>query len=113
MKTTGASSATDTYAAANGPAAATTTGNAAARHTATPNVIDVCGTDNSTGCHGWVHRHPEQARALGYLLKSYDPEPSTVPVYSVRRGWILLDTDGQWHSCPPPEGMPNHPQTNR
>lgn len=46
------------------------------------NVIDVCGTDNSTGCHGWIHQHPEQARALGYLLKSYDPEPSQVPVYS-------------------------------
>lgn len=77
------------------------------RH-APSNVIDVCGTDNSTGCHGWIHQHPEQARALGYLLKSYDPEPSQVPVYSCRRGWILLDTDGQWHSCPPPEDLPTH-----
>ena len=77
------------------------------------NVIDVCGTDNSTGCHGWIHQHPEQARALGYLLKSYDPEPSTVPVYSVRRGWILLDADGQWTHCPPPKGMPQHPTINR
>ncbi len=75
------------------------------RH-APSNVIDVCGTDNSTGCHGWIHQHPEQARALGYLLKSYDPEPSQVPVYSCRRGWILLDTNGQWHSCPPPEDLP-------
>ena len=63
---------------------------------------------DSTGCHGWIHQHPEQARALGYLLKSYDPEPSQVPVYSCRRGWILLDTDGQWHSCPPPEDLPTH-----
>ena len=57
----------------------------AERHAAS-NIVTVCGVDNSTGCHGWIHRHPEQARALGYLLKSYDPEPSTVPVYSVRRG---------------------------
>ena len=79
----------------------------AERHAAS-NIVTVCGVDNSTGCHGWIHRHPEQARALGYLLKSYDPEPSQVPVYSCRRGWILLDTDGQWHSCPPPEALPTH-----
>lgn len=82
------------------------------RHAAS-NIVTVCGMDNSTGCHGWIHRHPIEARALGYLLRSYDPAPSTVPVYSCRRGWILLDADGQWTHCPPPEGMPEHPTINR
>ena len=82
------------------------------RH-APSNIIRVCGLDNSTGCHGWIHRHPTEARALGYLLKSWDPSPSQVPVYSKRRGWILLDVDGQYTPCPPPAGMPNHPTINR
>lgn len=50
------------------------------------NIVTMYSMDNSTECHGWTHRHPEQTRVLGYLFKSYDPEPGTMPVYSVRRG---------------------------
>lgn len=31
------------------------------------NILLVCGPGNVAGCHGWIHQHPQEAMALGYL----------------------------------------------
>lgn len=72
------------------------------------NLISLCGT-GTTGCHGWIHAHPAQARAYGWLLQAGDNTTET-PVYTRRHGWILLDDDGDWTHCPPPDNMTPHPQ---
>lgn len=37
----------------------------------TRNLITLCGT-GTTGCHGWVESHREEALAQGWLIRSYD-----------------------------------------
>jgi hypothetical protein len=32
-------------------------------------LLDVCGSGNVTGCHGFIHQHPENAYAEGWLVK--------------------------------------------
>lgn len=41
------------------------------------NGIVLCGT-GTTGCHGWVHAHPELAYAHGWMVHSWD-DPESVP----------------------------------
>lgn len=40
------------------------------------NLVVLCGLDNTTGCHGWVHKHPEQAYALGLLIRQSSGPPA-------------------------------------
>lgn len=30
-------------------------------------LLAVCGEGNLTGCHGWIHQHPDEARERGWL----------------------------------------------
>jgi len=39
------------------------------------NLACLCGP-NPRGCHGWVHAHPEEARALGLLIPSWEGPPA-------------------------------------
>ena len=55
-------------------------------------LIDLCGT-GTTGCHGWVHAHPEEAREHGWLLRSTD-SPKRTPMLHALYGWVLLDDQG-------------------
>lgn len=66
------------------------------------NLILLCGT-GTTGCHGWVHAHPERSRELGYMVSMSEDRPETVPVYSMRHKWILLDAEGGWTPTDDPE----------
>ena len=53
------------------------------------NAMHLCGS-GTTGCHGWVTEHPEQAAENGWCLKSYqDPEQVAVLV----RGQLMLLRD--------------------
>lgn len=36
------------------------------------NLITLCGS-GTTGCHGWVHAHPAEAREQGYIISAYRP----------------------------------------
>lgn len=56
------------------------------------NIILLCGT-GTTGCHGWVHAHPEEAYRYGWLVRGRD-NPKKVPVLTVLYGWVLLDDKG-------------------
>jgi hypothetical protein len=61
----------------------------------TSNVIDVCGS-GSTGCHGFIHSHPQFAYSQGWLLHSWDEHPDRIPIHTYRHGWVLLDDQGNW-----------------
>lgn len=42
------------------------------------NLITLCGS-GTTGCHGWVHNHPQEAQKHGYIVLSTQ-NPLDVPV---------------------------------
>jgi hypothetical protein len=48
----------------------------------------------TTGCHGWVHAHPQLARESGWLVSRY-AEPGEVPVLHWERGMVYLLADGR------------------
>lgn len=70
------------------------------------NLLTLCGS-GTTGCHGWVHAHPNRAYQLGYLVSMSD-DPIGQPVYYRTGGWQQLNADGTRHPCPPPEDLPAH-----
>lgn len=46
------------------------------RHRHCPcNGVLLCGT-----CHRWVHAHPVEARATGFIVSKFTSEPATVPI---------------------------------
>lgn len=63
------------------------------------NGIDVCGS-GTTGCHGRIHSHPEEAMRYGWMVPSH-LDPAVVPVFLRQYGWVLLDADGGWESVNP------------
>lgn len=65
------------------------------------NLILLCGT-GTTGCHGWVHAHPVEAREHGWMLRSTD-DPKAVPMLHSLYGWVLLDERGRAHIIDEPE----------
>lgn len=50
-------------------------------------------------CHQWVHAHPEEARANGWIVSAHDPDPAAVPVRIGGWLWVLRD-DGTKHPVP-------------
>ena len=56
------------------------------------NIVELCGS-GTTGCHGWVHAHPEEAREYGWLLRSTE-NPKKTPMLHALYGWVLLDDQG-------------------
>lgn len=70
------------------------------------NLLLLCGS-GTTGCHGWVTEHPDDAQALGYTVKLGQlrlskGQPVSLHNVPVRRWsrvlgageWVLLDDDG-------------------
>lgn len=57
---------------------------------AAPNGLVLCGS-GTTGCHGWVEGHREQARQEGLLVPSWR-DPTDVPVRTRRHGWAWART---------------------
>jgi len=44
------------------------------------NLVTLCGS-GTTGCHGWVHAHPEKAYEAGWMIRRLGAErPADVPV---------------------------------
>jgi hypothetical protein len=72
------------------------------------NGINLCGT-----CHDWVHAHPFEARAQGWIVSRYK-DPRQEPINHFLFGWVLLTEDGGWASAPAgcrvePVVPPDHP----
>jgi len=59
---------------------------------ATTNGVVLCGS-GTTGCHGWVEAHRDEARFHGWLVPQWR-DPAEVPVRHYRAGWAWLTTDG-------------------
>ena len=64
------------------------------------NLIWLCGS-GTTGCHGWVHEHPELAFEHGYLVHAWQ-DPRKVPVDHCRWGVCYLWSDGTAGTVPEP-----------
>lgn len=55
------------------------------------NIVTLCGS-GTTGCHGWVETHREEARGSGWLVFAVD-DPQDVPMVDVHgRRFALLDS---------------------
>ena len=68
------------------------------------NLIILCGT-GTTGCHGWVESHRNDAYDQGFLVP-HSHDPATVPVHHVLYGWVRLTSQGTFTLCP--EANPLH-----
>lgn len=56
-------------------------------------LISVCG-DGVRGCHGWIHAHPDLARAHGLMVPRLGIlTTQDTPVLTIA-GWVLLADDG-------------------
>lgn len=57
------------------------------------NLLTLCGT-GTTGCHGEVEQHRDQALSEGFLLfQSMFPDEQPVKTHL---GWRLYDNEGSW-----------------
>jgi len=56
------------------------------------NLILLCGTA-TTGCHGYVESHRDEARYYGWGLRQSD-NPEERPVFHIELGWIELTETG-------------------
>ena len=57
------------------------------------NLVLLCGS-GTTGCHGWVHAHPAEARSLGLIVSAW-AVARDVPVYLGHlRRWALHNEVG-------------------
>ena len=75
-------------------------------HTHCPcNGINLCGS-GTTGCHGWVHSHPFEARAMGWIVSRY-AVPHETPVYAAQHGWVLLGCGGDTSPASDPREEPS------
>jgi hypothetical protein len=70
------------------------------------NLILLCGS-GTTGCHGWAHAHPREARAAGYIVRADGlVTAGEVPVQVVSAGpnskhiWVMLSEQGRAVSVP-------------
>lgn len=57
------------------------------------NVISVCG-DGVRGCHGWIHAHPDLARAHGLIVPRLGILTTQDTPVLTAVGWVLLADDG-------------------
>lgn len=61
------------------------------------NLITLCG-DGTSGCHGQVEQRRSEDRTAGYWLRrdtgGRPTDTATVPLFSARYGWVLLDDAG-------------------
>jgi hypothetical protein len=57
------------------------------------NLILLCGWGNHTGCHGYVHAHPEESRGAGLIVSRHVLEPTSIPLV-MWNGEIVIRCDG-------------------
>lgn len=41
-------------------------------------------------CHDWVHEHPFESRALGFIVLRSEPYPFEVPIHAAQHGLVRL-----------------------
>lgn len=59
------------------------------------NLVTLCGS-GTTGCHGYVHAHPEKSYAKGWMVRRQGlDDPEEVPLIDVAGRMFGLTDDGQ------------------
>lgn len=56
------------------------------------NLMALCGS-GTTGCHGYLESHRNEAMDYGFIVPQYET-PNNVPVKTSIHGWVLLNDDG-------------------
>ncbi|HEV2927835.1 MAG TPA: hypothetical protein VGW74_04015, partial [Propionibacteriaceae bacterium] len=59
----------------------------------------LCGSA-TTGCHGHVEAHPDEAKKHGWAIDNAD-DPLMKPVQHSLHGWVFLTAGGGWTSRRP------------
>lgn len=61
-------------------------------------LLTLCGSGNTSGCHGWKETNRVEAVALGYRIErnAAARDAEQVPVFTYR-GWALFSNDGTRH----------------
>lgn len=73
------------------------------------NLVSLCGS-GTTGCHGWIESHRDQARATGWLLRSLDEIDA--PLITPLGTRITLAADGtRQHVWPADDRLPSEVTT--
>lgn len=62
------------------------------------NLAAICGS-GTTGCHGWVHAHPEQSYEFGFLVPR-GMDPAKWAIEHASHGAVYLLDDGSWMPVP-------------
>lgn len=57
------------------------------------NLISLCGRGNTSGCHGWAHSHPAEARDEGFIVSAWG-DPLTQWVWRWDGARVLFDDEG-------------------
>ena len=55
------------------------------------NLVTLCGS-GTTGCHGWVETHREEARVYGWAVSRHQ-DPAVVPMLHAYRGWVTVGSE--------------------
>ena len=61
------------------------------------NGITLCRT-----CHAWVHAHPIESRAMGWIVSRH-AEPDETLLYTAQFGWVQYHHEGSYTYAPEPE----------
>ena len=57
-------------------------------------LVTLCGS-GTTGCHGWVTEHPEEAYRLGWSIRRSEPDPAeSIPLVDIYGQFFWLTDDG-------------------
>lgn len=65
------------------------------------NGVLACGSA-TTGCHNLMEQNRTLSYHLGYLVHQGE-DPTLVPVFTARAGWVLLERDGSYLEVDEPE----------
>ena len=57
-------------------------------------LVTLCGS-GTTGCHGWITEHPEEAYRLGWSIRRSEPDPAeSIPLVDKYGQFFWLTEDG-------------------
>lgn len=62
---------------------------------AAANLIVLCGS-GTTGCHGWVEKHRDEALVAGFLVSRGIRKADEVPIKHKALGLVYLTEEGGW-----------------
>ena len=66
------------------------------------NLILVCGADNQSGCHGFIHQRRSESQPNGWWLSRIaGTDPRFAPLLVGQERWVYLTSTGEYSDNPP------------